>query len=34
MERLGMARDAVSDFDDPGLTPHDDPRTVVYRVRR
>jgi RimJ/RimL family protein N-acetyltransferase len=34
MERLGMVRDAASDFDDPALTPHDDPRTVVYRVRR
>ena len=33
MERLGMVHDAASDFDDPGLTPHDDPRTVVYRVR-
>ncbi|HLZ84605.1 MAG TPA: GNAT family N-acetyltransferase [Caulobacteraceae bacterium] len=34
MERLGMVRDAASDFDDPALTPHDDPRTVVYRVHR
>jgi RimJ/RimL family protein N-acetyltransferase len=34
MERLGMVRDPASDFDDPALTPHDDPRTVVYRVRR
>jgi RimJ/RimL family protein N-acetyltransferase len=33
MERLGMTRDAASDFDDPGLTHAEDPRTVVYRVR-
>jgi ribosomal-protein-alanine N-acetyltransferase len=34
MERLGMTRDATSDFDDPTLTHVEDPRTVVYRVRR
>jgi RimJ/RimL family protein N-acetyltransferase len=34
MERLGMTRDAASDFDDPALTHAEDPRTVVYRVRR
>lgn len=34
MERLGMARDAASDFDDPSLAPPEDPRTVVYRLKR
>jgi RimJ/RimL family protein N-acetyltransferase len=34
MERLGMRRDAASDFDDPGHA-EDDPmrRTVVFRIR-
>ncbi len=34
MERLGMVRDAASDFEDAALAPRDDPRTVVYRRRR
>lgn len=34
MERVGMARDPASDFDDPALAHSEDPRTVVYRARR
>jgi RimJ/RimL family protein N-acetyltransferase len=33
MERLGMRRDAASDFDDPAATHAEDPRTIVYRAR-